>query len=65
MLCDGWESSDLDDLFYDSLWAIRTRREVAQGVVWELTYAQQNTSSRAPRGFTDQKLLMLGVQVGF
>jgi hypothetical protein len=67
--CDAlsrwWDSSFLDDLWYDKLWALRTRKEVAEGVVWEVTYGEQKTSSRAPRGYRDQKLLMLGIQVGF
>lgn len=67
--CDAisnwWDSSFLDDLFYDELWALRTRREVAEGMTWELTYAQQQKTSRAPRDFRDQKLLMLSFEVGF
>jgi hypothetical protein len=49
---------------YDTLWAIGTSKQLADGVTANVTYGQENANSDHPL-LRDQKLLQAGVAVGF
>jgi len=46
---------------YDALWAVGTSKQLADGIVANLTYAQEQANTAA----SDQKLLQASVSVGF
>ncbi len=45
---DWWDSSILDDLWFDKLWAVRTQQEIADGVTAHLTYGAASNSRSGP-----------------
>jgi hypothetical protein len=73
----NWANLDPSDVPYNQLWAVRVRKEIANGVNLNLTYAQQilNDDARygqsigAPTldsvGYKNAQLLMAGIAVGF
>jgi len=77
----NWSDLDPSDAPYNQLWAIRVRKEIANGVNLNLTYAQQilNDDARSglavssanpsgnlkDAGLKNAQLLMAGIAVGF
>ena len=47
---------------YDTLWAVGTSKQLAEGITANLTYAQQMATSAVA---SDQNLLQASVSVGF
>ena len=64
-LSDWWMLSQVGHGDYDELWAITLTRPLADGLDMRLTYAHQDTSSRATPGAKDQDLLRAEWAVSF
>ncbi len=68
-LSDWWMSSELDGLYFDTLWSIRARVPITESLRATVTYAREESvgGSVAARlgGLPDQEILYTGIELSF